>query len=68
MAEVGGRSSAAKCGSCGSPVSAATAFTVALKISFDHCAGRRSGNARAFRPERSISAGELLDALDGVPL
>ena len=46
------RSSAAKCGSCGSPVSAATAFTVALKISFDHCAGLRSGNARAFRPER----------------
>ena len=42
--------------SCGSPVSAATAFTVALKISFDHWAGRRSGKARAFRPERSISA------------
>ena len=57
MAEVAGsRSSAAKCASCGSPVSAATALTVALKISFDHCAGRRSGNARAFRPARSISA------------
>ena len=31
-----GRATAAKCGSCGSPVSAATVFTVALKISFDH--------------------------------
>ena len=27
---------AAKCGSCGSPVSAATELTVALKMSFDH--------------------------------
>ena len=41
---------------CGSPVSAATALTVALKISFDHCAGRRSGSAFAFRPARSSSA------------
>ena len=40
----------------GRPVSAATAFTVALKISFDHCAGRRSSNASAFSPDDSISA------------
>ncbi len=29
-------------GECGSPVSAETPFTDALKISFDHCAGRAS--------------------------
>ena len=32
-------------------MSAATELTVALKISFDHCAGRRSGSASAFRPD-----------------
>ena len=37
-------------------MSAATAFTVALKISFDHCAGRRSSNASAFRPAERRSA------------
>ncbi|MGZ4307990.1 MAG: hypothetical protein ACXVRG_01410 [Gaiellaceae bacterium] len=31
-------------------------MTVALKISFDHWAGRRSGKARAFRPEPTIRA------------
>ena len=56
VAEVGRRSSAAKWKSCGSPVSAATALTVALKISFDHCAGRRSSNASAFRPDETISS------------
>ena len=35
-------------------MSAATAFTVALKISFDHCAGRRSANASAFSPDERI--------------
>ena len=56
VAEVGRRSTSAKCASCGSPVSAATVLTVALKISFDHCAGRRSSNASAFRPELAISS------------
>ena len=54
-----GSSSAAKCGSCGRPVSAATVLTVALKISFDHCAGRRSSNASAFSPDATISVGDL---------
>ena len=53
-----GASSAAKCGSCGSPVSAATVLTVALKISFDHCAGRRSSNASAFSPEDDDQLGD----------
>ena len=44
VAEIGrARRSAAKWGSWGSPVSAATALTVALKISFDHCAGPQVG-------------------------
>ena len=33
-------------------------LTVALKISFDHCAGRRSSNASAFRPERDDQIGD----------
>ena len=37
-------------------MSAATPFTVALKTSFDHCAGRRSWNASAFRPALTISS------------
>ena len=40
-----GSFSAAKWGSCRSPVIAATGLTAALKISFDHWAGRRSGSA-----------------------
>ena len=56
MAEVPSSPSAAKCWSCGSPVSAATPLTVALKISFDHCAGSRSGSASAFRPASTSSA------------
>ena len=48
----------AKWKSCGSPVSAATALTVALKISFDHCAGRRSSNASAFRPDDDDEVGD----------
>ena len=47
---------AAKWKSCGRPVSAATALTVALKISFDHCAGRRSSNASAFSPAERINS------------
>ena len=44
MAETGERfDSSAKCGECGSPVSADTPLTEALKINFDHCAGRASG-------------------------
>ena len=39
-----------------SPVSAATPFTVALKISFDHCAGRRSGSTSTFSPDRAINS------------
>jgi len=35
-------------------VSAATPLTVALKMSFDHCAGRRSGSASAFSPAATI--------------
>ena len=50
-----GLSRAAKWASCGRPVSAATELTVALKISFDHCAGLRSGSASAFRPARTSS-------------
>ena len=30
-------------------------FTVELKISFDHCAGRRSSNARAFSSDATSS-------------
>ena len=37
-------------------MSAATVFTVALKISFDHWAGRRSGKARARSPDSTSSA------------
>ena len=56
MTEVGGCLLTRECASCGSPVSAATAFTVALKISFDQRAGRRSGNVSAFRPEPRTSS------------
>ena len=57
MAEVGRlRPAAANAPTCGRSVSAATVFTVALKISFDHCAGRRSGKARARSPEATSSA------------
>ena len=58
-----GASSAAKCGSCGRPVSAATELTVALKISFDHCAGRRSANTSAPGP-RAERLADLLDLLE----
>ena len=47
----------------GRSVSAATVFTVALKISFDHCAGRRSGKARACRPGRDEQRLDLLRLL-----
>ena len=51
-----GASTRAKAETCGRSVSAATVFTVALKISFDHCAGRRSGKARARSPDSTRSA------------
>ena len=44
--------------SCGRPVSAATELTVALKISFDHCAGSRSGSASTCRPGARDQRGE----------
>jgi hypothetical protein len=47
-------------------VSAATPFTVALKISFDHWAGRKSGSASALRPERTSSAATSSTAPNGV--
>ena len=46
---------AANAATWGRFVTAATVLTVALKISFDHCAGRRSGNARAWRPDSCSS-------------
>ena len=59
-------SSAAKWKSCGSSVRAATPLTVALKISFDHCAGRRSENASAFRPDDSMSRDTSSTSSSGV--
>ena len=47
-------------------MSAATPFTVALKISFDHCAGRRSGSTSAFSPERTISSPASCTSSTGV--
>ena len=49
--------------SCGRPVSAATEFTVALKMSFDHCAGRRSRKRLDLEPRRPDQRRRLLDAL-----
>ena len=43
-------------GRAGGPVSAATELTVALKMSFDHCAGRRSRSASTFSPAARIRA------------
>ena len=48
--------SSAKCGECGNPVSADTPLTDALKISFDHWAGRASCSASAFRPPALIKS------------
>ena len=60
-------SPSAKWKSCGSPVSAATVFTVALKMSFDHWAGRRSGNASAFRPAERMSSATASASASVVP-
>ena len=48
-------------------MSAATPFTVALKTSFDHCAGRRSWNASAFRPALSMSSATRRASASVVP-
>ncbi len=48
-------------------MSAATPFTVALKISFDHCAGRRSANAAAFRPDETIRSATARASASVVP-
>ena len=58
--------SCAKWKSCGNPVSAATPFTVALKISFDHCAGRRSGSTSTFKPDRAINPPASCASANGV--
>ena len=42
-------------------------LTVALKISFDHCAGRRSSNACAFSPDDSTSAATVRASAGVVP-
>ena len=42
-------------------------LTVALKISFDHCAGRRSSNASAFSPDATISSATACASAGVVP-
>ena len=53
--------SAAKWGECGRPVKAETPFTDALKINFDHCAGRASCSASALSPPCTRRSAASLD-------
>ena len=47
-------------------MSAAVGLTAALKMSFDHCAGRRSGSASAFSPDATIVSAMSCTTANGV--